>query len=156
MIRAERLLPREDAGRPADDRVVLDSDGRHRRRVTLTTARGERILLDLPKAVAMRHGERLALEDGRTVEIVAAPEPLFEIVATDAHHLARLAWHLGNRHVPAEIGSDRILIRRDHVLADMIRGLGGTVREVTAPFEPESGAYAHADGHRHEHGHGES
>ena len=84
--------------------------------------RGLEFLLDLPEATALRHGDGLVLEDGRMVEVRAKPEPLLVVTAKDAHHLARLAWHLGNRHVPAAIEADRILIRPDHVLAEMLAG----------------------------------
>jgi len=129
----------------AADAVTLDYDARHRRRIKLTTDRGDALLLDLPKAVAMAQGDGLKTETGGWVAVYAAPESLLEIIAPDTHALLRLAWHIGNRHVPAEIGTT-IRIRRDHVIAEMIVGLGGTVREITAPFQPERGAYA---GHDH-------
>jgi urease accessory protein len=132
------------------DFVALGFDDRHRRRLAIVTARGERVLLDLPAAVAIPGGARLVLEDGRQLEVRAAPEPLTEVRASDPHHLARLAWHLGNRHVAAAIAGGRILIRRDHVLAEMLRGLGAEVADLLAPFDPEAGAYAHgAPQHRH-------
>jgi len=109
-------------------------------------------LLDLPEATALRHGDGLVLEDGRVVEVRAKPEPLLVIIAHDAHHLARLAWHLGNRHVPAAMEEDRILIRPDHVLAEMLAGLGADVSAIEAPFDPEGGAYGQS-GHRHHHDH---
>lgn len=142
--------PRDDAR----DRATLDFDQRHRRRVRIVTDSGTSLLLDLPKAVALAAGDGLALEGGGFVEIVAAPEPLLEVRGDDAHHLARLAWHVGNRHVPAELREDAIRIRPDHVIAEMLAGLGACVSELEAPFQPESGAYAgsHAHGPRHEHG----
>ena len=97
----------------------------------------------------------LVLDDGRMVEVRAKPEPLLVVEAKDAHHLARLAWHLGNRHVPAAIETSRILIRPDHVLAEMLRGLGAEVSAIEAPFDPEGGAYDHA-GHGHDHDDGGS
>jgi urease accessory protein len=136
------------------DRLILAFDERHRRRIVLTLASGEEILLDLPRAVAMAHGDGLQCEDGSWVRVEAAPEPLYAITAPGPHLLLRLAWHLGNRHTPAEVQPGRLLIRPDPVLADMLRGLGGEVAEVTEPFQPEGGAYGEGGhGHVHDHGH---
>lgn len=145
----------------AIDRVVLDYDTRHRRRMTMTGAGGTSFLLDLPAATELRGGDALVLEDGRLVEVVAAPEPLLEIRCADALHLARVAWHLGNRHLPTQLLPDALRIRRDHVMADMVRQLGANVLEISAPFDPERGAYAssgdhhHHDAHSEHHGHHE-
>ncbi len=136
----------------AADRVVLDYDDRHRRRMMMTGAKGTSFLLDLPAAAELRGGDALLLEDGRLVEVVAAPEPLLEIHCTDALHLARVAWHLGNRHLPAQLLPGALRIRRDHVIADMARGLGATVAEISAPFDPEGGAYAGSANHHHQSG----
>ena len=103
---------------------------------------GLAFLLDLAESTVLRHGDGLVLEDGRIVEVRAKPEPLLEVRGRHAQHLARLAWHLGNRHLPAAIEASRILIRPDHVIAAMLVGLGATVTEVGAPFDPEGGAYA--------------
>lgn len=150
MIRAVDVVVdgegRAGAGGRDEDVVDLIYDDRHRRRLRLTTRSGERVLLDLGDAIAIPDGARLVLEDGRRVLVCAAPEPLLEVRARDPLHLARLAWHLGNRHVAADIGAERILIREDHVLADMLKGLGAAVARVAAPFAPESGAYAHQQG----------
>jgi urease accessory protein len=142
------------------DSVVLDYDDRHRRRVLMKGARGLSFLLDLSEAVALRSGDALALEDGRLVEVVAAPEPLLEIRCTDPLHLTRVAWHLGNRHVPTQLLTKSLRIRRDHVLEEMLRGLGARVIEIEAPFDPEGGAYvstashdSHHDGYHHGHSH---
>lgn len=132
----------------ATDSVTLDYDSRHRRRIRLTTDGGAPLLLDLPKAVALGHGDGLRTETGDWVAVWAAPEPLLEITADNPHHLLRLAWHIGNRHIPAQIEAGAIRIRPDHVIAEMIVGLGGHVREIRAPFQPEAGAYA---GHGHAH-----
>ncbi len=102
----------------------------------------------------MRGGDALVLEDGRLVEVVAAPEPLAEIRGSDPHHLIRVAWHLGNRHLPTQIMPKGLRIRRDHVIEAMVKGLGARVIEIEAPFDPEGGAYAehaHADAHAHGH-----
>src|SRR5215469_8587474 len=135
---------------PADT-VVLDFDDRHRRRMAMTGTRGLAFLLDLQNAVALRGGDALVLEDGRLVEVVAAPEPLLEIKGHDPLHLNRLAWHLGNRHLPTQIMARGLRIRRDHVIEAMVKGLGARVIEIEAPFDPEGGAYTGAvHGHAHE------
>jgi urease accessory protein len=135
----------------AIDRVVLDASERHRRRLVITAERGTTLLLDLPHATALRDGDGLVLEDGAVVGVIGKPEPLFEITAATAFDLARLAWHLGNRHADVQVVGGRLRIRRDHVLAAMLEGLGAQVTAVEAPFDPESGAY---ERHPHEHEHG--
>jgi urease accessory protein len=135
----------------AVDSVILNADERHRRRVVLNGERGTKFLLDLPQATALHDGDGLVLDDGAMVRIVGRPEPLIEIAAADPHALARLAWHIGNRHVDVEIAGDRLRIRRDHVIEEMLRGLGARLAPVEAPFHPERGAYDH--GHSHEHSH---
>ncbi|MDQ0346317.1 urease accessory protein UreE [Ancylobacter vacuolatus] len=155
MIRARTVLPAGswDAATAAD-RVVLPHDGRYRRRIAIRGEGDVAFLLDLDEATRLRDGDGLQLEDARVVAVVAAEEPVAEIVARDAHHLARLAWHLGNRHVPAELLADRIRIARDSVLEEMARGLGASVEFVEAAFEPEGGAYEAAEAHdHHAHGH---
>jgi urease accessory protein len=134
----------------AVDSVTLDAHERHRRRVVLSGDRGTKFLLDLPRATALHDGDGLLLDDGAMVRIVGRPEPLVEIAAADAHALARLAWHIGNRHVDVEMVGDRLRIRRDHVIEDMLRGLGARLSPVEAPFDPEPGAYDH---HGHDHSH---
>lgn len=142
------------------DRVVLEFDQRHRRRIVLETEGGQSILLDLDETTRLAHGDALVLEDGGLVLVVAAPEKLIEIEPLDADGLVRIAWHLGNRHLPTQILGDRLRIRDDHVIADMIRHLGGRIAFVTAPFEPEGGAYgvgatqghSHHDQGDHDHG----
>jgi len=121
---------------------VLDFDDRHRRRMAMTGTRGLEFLLDLETAVALRGGDALVLEDGRVVEVVAAPEPLVEIRGADPLHLVRVAWHLGNRHLPTQIMPKGLRIRRDHVIEAMVTGLGARIIEIEAPFDPEGGAYA--------------
>ena len=146
------------SGAPADT-VVLEYDERHRRRFAMTGVRGLAFLLDLPEAAMLRSGDGLALEDGRIVEVVAAPEQLAEIRSADAGALVRIAWHLGNRHLPTEMTKRALRIRRDHVIEEMIRSLGADVREIEAPFNPEGGAYASAADrspsphHHHDHHH---
>ena len=137
------------------DVATLDYDRRHRRRLRIVTDSGAPLMLDLPKAVVLEEGDGLALETGGWVGVRAASESLLEVTADDPHHLLRLAWHVGNRHIPAEIRAGALRIRPDHVIAEMIVGLGGVVRAIEAPFQPESGAYSggHAPGHGHGHGH---
>jgi urease accessory protein len=127
------------------DRITLDADERHRRRIVLTGEGGTVFMLDLPKATALRNGDGLVLDDGAMVRVAGRAEPLVEIAAADAHHLARLAWHLGNRHADVQIVGDRLRIRRDHVLEDMLRGLGAGLTQIEAVFEPEAGAYTRDD-----------
>ncbi|TIT41709.1 MAG: urease accessory protein UreE, partial [Mesorhizobium sp.] len=118
------------------------------------------VLVDLPEPVALNDGDRLVLEDGGHIEIIAAPEEVYDIRARDAVHLTELAWHIGNRHLAAGIEAHRILILRDHVIKAMLEGLGATVRDVSEPFKPVRGAYSggygHAHAEAHSHGHGES
>ena len=148
MIRATQVRGQHRWTLAPADTVVLDFDGRHRRRMAMTGTRGLEFLLDLENAVALRGGDALVLDDGRLIEVVAAPEPLLEIRGTDPHHLVRVAWHLGNRHLPTQIMAKGLRIRRDHVIEAMVKGLGARVIEIEAPFDPEGGAYAgggHAD-----------
>lgn len=159
MIRATQVQGQHRWTQSAADTVVLDFDDRHRRRMAMVGTRGLHFLLDLETAVALRGGDALVLEDGRLVEVVAAPEPLIEIRGTDPSHLVRVAWHLGNRHLPTQIVGKGLRIRRDHVIEDMVKGLGARVIAIEAPFDPEGGAYAapHApeahDHDHHDHGH---
>lgn len=136
------------------DQVELDYDARFLRRKVLTTQGGERVLVDLAQTTSLNHGDALALEDGRLVRVVAAPEALLQITGD----LTRLAWHIGNRHMPCQIEPDRMLIQRDHVIREMLAQLGAEVTEVTEPFTPEGGAYGHGRTHSHSHGafHGHS
>lgn len=134
-----------------DDEVLLDFDQRHRRRIAMTGLRGTEFLLDLPRAERLRNGDALVLEDGRRVRVKAAPEALAKIAAPGAGALVRVAWHLGNRHLPVMLATDHLFIRRDHVIEKMVRGLGASVELIEAPFDPEGGAYAGGTGHHHHH-----
>jgi urease accessory protein len=127
----------------AIDEIVLDYDRRHRRRLRFSAGSGTEILLDLKEAQHIRDGDAMVLEDGRLVAVRAAPEALLEITAEDADTLARLAWHLGNRHLSVQFLPGRLRILDDHVIAAMIPALGGTVKKLLGPFDPESGAYHH-------------
>ncbi|MCU0832641.1 MAG: urease accessory protein UreE [Rhizobiaceae bacterium] len=167
MIRATKIL---DHVHGVHGRITLTSDERHRRRFALVSDAidgqpGIEFLLDLPEATLLRHGEGLLLEDGRVIEVIAAPEELHAVFGANPRHLLVIAWHIGNRHLPAEIMGNRIHIRRDPVIKAMLEGLGARVVDTFAPFTPEGGAYGgranphdHGHGsatdHYHEHGHG--
>ena len=142
--RATRVLP---AGSwpvaSAADHITLTYDERHRRRLRFTAANGTGFLLDLARATVLRAGDGLALDDGRIVRVEAAPEPLLAVTADSPQRLLRLAWHIGNRHLPAQLQPGRMLIREDSVIEDMLRGLGATVEHVMEAFTPEPGAYDH-------------
>jgi urease accessory protein len=129
-------------------KAVLPHDERHLRRRAIDLVDRRKVLVDLAESVVLRSGDILVLEDGGHVGIVAAEEPLYEIFAADPAHLIELAWHIGNRHLAAAIEAHRILILRDHVIKAMLEGLGATVNEIVAPFDPARGAYS---GHGHEH-----
>jgi len=129
------------------DQLLLDFDQRFRRRIVLTTVAGASVTLDLPHAVRLRDGDGILLESGSMIRVCARPEPVHEIAASPAL-LMRIAWHLGNRHLPVQFAEDTLRIRADHVIAAMAEGLGAKVRPLDAPFDPEPGAYA-AGGHHH-------
>jgi urease accessory protein len=140
------------------DTITLDRQSRYRRRLVLKTDAGHELMLDLAEATYLADGDGLLLRDGGVVLVKAAAEDLMEIHAADPLALARIAWHLGNRHTPAQIMPGTILIQPDHVLAEMVEGLGAHVHSVKKPFEPEGGAYGgHGplhSGHHHHHHHG--
>ena len=150
MIRAHTILP--DAAGPADLTAELSFDDRHRRRIVVATREGEDVLVDLAEATRLAAGTRIAMEDGRTLQILALDEAVADITAPDPLLVTRLAWHLGNRHTPTAILAGRLRIRRDHGLEAMVERLGGTVTPLSGPFDPEYGAYHDGGGHGH-HGH---
>lgn len=153
MIRATKVRPAGSWSEDTSDTVVLEFDDRHRRRTVMNGVRDLAFLLDLPDAVMLRAGDALELEDGRLVEVVSAPETLIEVRGVSPRDLVRLAWHIGNRHLPAQIMVNAIRIRHDHVIETMLRGLGAKLVTIDAPFDPEGGAYASAGSHGgHEHG----
>ena len=137
----------------AIDVVVLTHDERHLRRKLLHMAHDDVVMLDLKNPVVLENGDLLVLEGGGSVEVIAAEEPLLEIRARDMIHQMELAWHLGNRHLAAQIEDKRILIERDHVIKAMLEGLGAVVTEISEPFQPVHGAYHGHGGHSHDHGH---
>ena len=154
MLRATAVKPAGSwEAAAARDCVVLDFDARHRRRIVMHGEAGLDFLLDLPEAVALADGDGLELEDGGLVTVKAAAERLIEVRAGEGLPLVRLAWHLGNRHLPTEILSDALRIREDHVILDMLRQMGARTALVEAPFHPEGGAYGHGRTQGHEHGH---
>ena len=128
--------------------VVLAQAERHLRRRLISLPGGEDVLVDLPVATAFEQGDCLVLEDGRLIEIRAADEELMDIRAETQEALMELAWHLGNRHLPAEIRPDSIRVARDHVIRDMLVRLGAEIADISAPFSPVRGAY-HSHGHDH-------
>jgi urease accessory protein len=148
-MRIERVLP---AGTWASvrevDQVLLDHDDRHRRRIVLHGAHGTEVHVDLPQAVHLHDGDGLLLPDGTVVRVCAKPEKLQEIHAHTGSDLVRIAWHLGNRHLPVQVLGDRLRIRADHVIEEMVERLGGHLEPLEAPFDPVTGAYA--DNHRHD------
>jgi urease accessory protein len=150
MIRAGRILAQGAGSNACADTVLLDSTERHRRRATMTCVRGLEFLLDLPEAIMLRTGDAIMLDDGRLVEVLGRPEPLSEIRVRDPRELANIAWHLGNRHLPVQIFETKIRIRRDHVIEEMVRGLGAKIALIEAAFDPEGGAYAVAEAHAHD------
>jgi len=147
--RAAGHWPKESAA----GTITLDFDTRHRRRIRLTADQGEDILLDLPKAIAMANGDGVQLDDGRWLMIQAAAETIVEVQHKDPGQLVRLAWHLGNRHLPTEIRHEALRIRPDHVIEEMLSSFGAILRKSDAPFQPEGGAYG---SHNHHHSHDES
>jgi urease accessory protein len=152
--RAVSVLTAGNAGTTAPSgRAILAHDERHLRRRAIELTDGSKVLVDLPEPVALNDGDRLVLEDGGHIEIIAAPEEVYDIRARDGVHLAELAWHIGNRHLAASIEAGRILILRDHVIKAMLEGLGATVTDVSEPFKPVRGAYSGHGGQSHDHGH---
>ncbi len=167
MLTVHEVIPYGHWSEPAADHITLDHDARHRRRWYYTADHGTAFLLDLPRAMVLGHGDALQLSDGRLVEVLAAPEALVEVTADSTATMVRLAWHIGNRHLPAELHPHAIRLRDDHVINAMLEGLGATVTKIKAPFTPEGGAYSggghhhhshehddgHGHGHTHDHGH---
>jgi urease accessory protein len=142
MIRAETVRERGGPFETADT-ITLDEAQRHRRRMAMVSDNGIAFLLDLDEARQLREGDGIVLDDGRVLRVVAKPEPLYAVRGQNAEHLIALAWHLGNRHAPAQVLADHLLIRREPVLRDMALGLDASVEEVEAPFDPQGGAYGH-------------
>jgi urease accessory protein len=151
MITASRILPAGSwSGTPADV-LLLDRDDRHRRRLVMRCVGKTVFLLNLPEAKVLKEGDALELEDGRIIAVRSVPEALLEIRASDPTQLVRIAWHLGNRHLPTQLLGDRLRIREDHVIEAMLEKLGARVSHIQAAFDPEGGAYGHATVQSHDH-----
>lgn len=144
---------RADAHDAATERLTLSFELRCKSRLRARLDSGEEIGLFLERGSLLRAGDKLAGDDGRIIEVAAGPEAVMEARHADPVRLAKAAYHLGNRHVPVQVGDGFLRFGRDHVLGDMVRGLGLAVSEIEAPFEPESGAYGGHGGHAHPHGH---
>jgi urease accessory protein len=140
-------------GRPVVDTVILDYAQRSAQKITVTGVKGSTFEIDLQQLARLRTDDLLLLDDGGLVEVVAAPEPLIEARAADIAALSRLAWHLGDRHVPIQVLPNRIRARRDAAIEALLKSLGAKVAMIEAPFEPEGGAYASSHGHDHDHAH---
>lgn len=132
----------------ATDRVVLDADDRLRRRIVLTTDNGIKLLLDFEQPTMLRDGDGLVLEDGSIVVVAGQAEQLIEVSTKVPLDFVRLAWHIGNRHTDIQFAGKSFRIRRDHVLEEMLKGLGAVTAPVDAPFDPEPAA-PHGGGHHH-------
>jgi len=154
MLRATSVLAAADRrDRPVIDTVILDYAQRSAQKITVTGVKGGVFEIDLHRPARLRTDDLLLLDDGGLVEVVAAPEPLVEARAADLAGLARLAWHLGDRHVPVQVLPNRIRARRDPAIEALLKSLGAKVTTIEAPFEPEGGAYALSHGHDHDHAH---
>jgi len=159
MLRVVRVIRSADgdAARIRDS-VVLAATERRIQTAHLTGVDGTAIGVMLPEPALLRNGDALELDDGSLIDVVIEPEPLIEVRGTDLTHLARLAWHLGDRHVPVQVLNNRMRLRRDGALEAMLSALGARITAIEAPFDPEGGAYAtpgshqHHD-HQHDHGH---
>ena len=138
------------AWQQALDACALSYDDRFLRRKVIVTRGGAEVLVDLPQTTSLNAGDALRLTTGDHIEVLAAPEALYRVAGPD---MARLAWHIGNRHTPCQITSEALLIQRDPVIRHMLDHLGAEVTEVEIPFEPEGGAYGHGRTHAHDHGH---
>jgi urease accessory protein len=140
--------------RPVVDTVILDYAQRSAQKITVTGVKGASINIDMDEPVRLRTDDLLVLDDGSLVEVVAAPELLIEARAADVAGLARLAWHLGDRHLPVQVLANRIRAQRNPAMESLLKWLGAKLTMIEAPFEPEGGAYASSHGHSHEHDHG--
>lgn len=134
----------------ADKTITLSYDDRFVRRKRMTTDDGTAFVIDLAKATSLNAGDVLELDTGERIKVQAAPEPLYRVTGPD---LARLAWHIGNRHTPCQIAADHVLIQQDGVIGHMLEHLGAALEQVTLPFTPEGGAYGHGRTMAHDHGH---
>ena len=146
---ARTLLRQGQWQGPAQACATLSYDDRFLRRKRIDCDGSGSVLVDMAETVSLEAGDALQTDDGRLIEIAAAEEPVVEVRGPN---LARLAWHVGNRHTPCQVGDDRLVIRPDHVLEAMLEGLGATLTPIIAPFRPEGGAYGHGRTLGHDHG----
>ena len=153
MPRAISILAAANHGRPAADTVILDYRQRSPQKISVVSVNGATIEIDLREPKRLRNDDVLVLDDGKLLEVVAAPEPLIEARAADAAGLSRLAWHLGDRHVPVQVLTNRIRAQREPDIEALLASLGAKLISIEAPFEPEGGAYALSHGHGHDHAH---
>lgn len=148
------LSPAERGNRPVIDTVILDYAQRSTQKIAVTGVKGGNFAIELSASARLRTDDLLVLDDGGLVEVVAAPEPLIEARAADLPSLARLAWHLGDRHVSVQLLPNRIRARREPGVESLLTSLGAKLALIEAPFEPEGGAYAsHGRAHDHSHNH---
>lgn len=150
MLTAQQYHDHDHAHATPADHVSLTYEDRFLRRKVLTLASGAQLLVDLPQTTSLDHGGVLITTERAEIRIEAAPEPLLSVTGDSLH---RIAWHVGNRHTPCQIEDTRLMIQRDHVMADMLGKIGATVTEVFEPFTPEGGAYGHGRTHGHDHSH---
>ena len=153
MLRVVRVVHSASSSARQVDSLILKPDERRLQTGHFTGVNGTQIGAMLPEAVFLRNGDALELDDGSIVDVVIEPEPLIEIRGNDLTHLARIAWHLGDRHVPVQIFANRLRMRPDSALEAMLKGLGARLTSIEAPFDPEGGAYAHHAHHGHDHDH---
>jgi urease accessory protein len=148
------LKPRAEYGVQPRGKLELPFDLRQKSRLRTALTSGEEVALALPRGMVLRGGDWVVATDGRVIEVVARPEQVLHVLCTSPLALARAAYHLGNRHVPVQLGEGWLRLGADHVLEEMLKGLGATVIPITAPFEPEAGAYSPHHRHDNESGHG--
>ncbi len=155
MLTASKVLRKGEWSQTPWDIVVLAHDERHLRRKVLRLEHGDEVLIDLESAISLDHGDVLVLDNGKLVEVIAGEELLLEVLPQNPVHLAQLCWHIGNRHLAAQIEDSRVLVLNDHVIKAMLEGLGAHVHIISEPFHPARGAYANqAHGHApHDHHH---
>ncbi|HKO88020.1 MAG TPA: urease accessory protein UreE [Burkholderiales bacterium] len=152
MIVEEKTSVLEGGTSPIAD-LVLPFEARQKSRFLAVLSNGEEVSLFMPRGTILRGGEWLKAKDGRIVRVLAAHERIMEVRCKDAQTLARTAYHLGNRHVHLQVGDGWLRLEHDHVLKEMLLGLGASIEEIEAPFEPEAGAYGGLGGHSHAHAH---
>lgn len=153
MLRVVRVLGPGESARAPIDSVILKPDQRRVQSALLIGMKGTAVGLMLPEPVILRMGDTFELDDGSLVDVVIEPEPLVEVRGNDLTHLARLAWHLGDRHVPVQVLANRLRMRRDPPLETLLGNLGARLTPIEAPFDPEGGAYAQAAQPHHAHDH---